>query len=154
MLRRLENGGTDDGADAAERNKALVRRFLNEVIGQANVAAADALCATTLTWHGVGIGDLPDLATLKGLLGGFFAAFADIDMTVEDLVASGDRVAARYTWRGTHRGVFQGLPPTGQSVAVAGTGIFRLAGGKIVEEWWQEDLLGLLRQLGAIPAPA
>jgi steroid delta-isomerase-like uncharacterized protein len=154
MLRRLQNEGTEDGADAGERNKALVRRFLHEVIGQADVAAADALCAPTLIWHGVGIGDLPDLATLKGLLVGFFAAFADIAMSVQDLVAAGDRVAARYTWRGTHRGVFQGLPPTGRTVAVAGSGIFRVAGGQIVEEWWQEDLLGLLRQLGAIPAPA
>jgi predicted ester cyclase len=59
---------------------------------------------------------------------------------------------ARYTWRGTHQGEFQGLSPTGRNVTVRGVGIFRIAGGKIVEEWWQEDLLGLLRQLEAIPA--
>jgi steroid delta-isomerase-like uncharacterized protein len=107
-----------------------------------------------MAWHGAGVADLSNLEALKALLRPFFAAFPDIQMTIEDLVAESDRVVARYTWRGTQRGPFQGLPPTGRSVAVAGTGIFRLMDGRIAEEWWQEDLLGLMAQLGALPVPA
>ena len=134
------------------QNKVLVRRFLDEVISKASLAVADELCAANFAWHGAGVADVPDLATFKQLLPAFFAAFPDLTVTPEDLVAEGDRVVARYTWRGTHRGEFQGLSPTGRNVTVRGVGIFRIASGKIVEEWWQEDLLGLLRQLEAIPA--
>ena len=69
-------------------------------------------------------------------------------------MAAGDKVVARYTWRGTQRGEFFGVPATGKTVAVTGLSCYRCAGGKIVEEWWLEDLLGLMQQLGAIPAPA
>jgi len=136
-----------------EQNKALVRRFLDEVIGRGDLEAADGLCAADLAWHGVGVGELADLATFKRAVAPFLTAFPDLRVTAEDLLAEGDRVVARYTWRGTQRGEFFGIPATGRSVEVAGTSIYRLAGGKIVEEWWLEDMLGLMRQLGAIPAP-
>jgi hypothetical protein len=59
-------------------------------------------------------------------------------------------VSFSYTWRGTHRGEFQGISPTGKQVMVTGISIYRTAGGKIAEEWWQEDMLGLMQQLGVI----
>ncbi|HEY3111935.1 MAG TPA: ester cyclase [Chloroflexota bacterium] len=132
-----------------EQNKALVRRFLDEVIGRGDLEAADGLCAADLAWHGVGVGELADLAAFKRAVAPFLTAFPDLSVTAEDLLAEGDRVVARYTWRGTQRGEFFGIPATGRSVEVAGTSIYRLAGGKIVEEWWLEDLLGLMQQLGA-----
>lgn len=82
------------------------------------------------------------------------AAFPDLERTVEDLVAGGDKVVARWSARGTHLGDFNGIPPTGRVVQSSGITIFRLAGGKIVEEWSESDMLGLLGQLGAVPAPA
>jgi steroid delta-isomerase-like uncharacterized protein len=80
-------------------------------------------------------------------------AFPDLDRKVEDLLAEGDRVAARWTATGTHRGVFNGIPPTGKVATSSGITIFRIADGRIVEEWGESDTLGLLMQLGAIPSP-
>jgi steroid delta-isomerase-like uncharacterized protein len=79
-------------------------------------------------------------------------AFPDIDRTIEDLVAEGDKVVARWTARGTHTGDFQGLPPTGKVATSSGITIFRIADGRIVEEWSESDMLGLLQQVGAIPS--
>jgi predicted ester cyclase len=72
-------------------------------------------------------------------------------VTIDDLVAEGDKVAARYKWTGTHQGIFNGIPPTGKRVTITGLDLWRLRDGKCVEHWNQEDNLGLLQQLGAIP---
>lgn len=80
------------------------------------------------------------------------AGVPDLQETIEDLLAEGDRVAYRVTLRGTHLGELLGIPATGRTIAVAGIVIDRIADGKIVEEWNQSDLLGLMRTLGAIPA--
>jgi predicted ester cyclase len=79
-------------------------------------------------------------------------AFPDLRFTLEDLVAEGDRVAARYYWEGTQEGEFMGYRPTGQAVRVGGMDFYRLRDGKIVEHWDRVDELGLLRQLGMMPA--
>jgi predicted ester cyclase len=73
--------------------------------------------------------------------------------TVEEALAAGDRVVARWTWRGTRRGAFLGLAPTGKAVTGSGIGLFRLAQGRLAEDFVQEDTLGLLQQLGAVPTP-
>jgi steroid delta-isomerase-like uncharacterized protein len=78
-------------------------------------------------------------------------AFPDLDRTVEDMVAEGDKVVARWTARGTHTGDFQGIPPSGNFATSSGITIFRIADGRIVEEWSESDSLGLLQQVGAIP---
>lgn len=77
-------------------------------------------------------------------------AFPDVQMTIEDMIAEGDKVAVRYTFRGTQQGETQGIPPTGKYVNVPGIFICRCRDGKIVEEWDIWDDLGLLQQLGAI----
>ena len=82
------------------------------------------------------------------------SAFPDLVRTVEDIVAEGDKVVARWTAAGTHTGEFQGIPPSGNYARSSGITIFRIADGRIVEEWSESDLLGLLQQIGAIPAPA
>ena len=134
-------------------NKAVVRRFLEVVVGAGDLAAADQVCAQDFSWHGVGVGDLLGLATVKQAIAPFFSAFPDLAVKLEDVLEDGDKVVARYTWRGTHRGAFFGVAATGRTVEVAGTSIYRVAGGKIAEEWWLEDMLGLMQQLGAVPTP-
>jgi predicted ester cyclase len=78
--------------------------------------------------------------------------FPDIQWTLEEMVAEGDKVAARFTMRGTHLGIFFGTPSTGKKIAVQAMNIYRLSGGQIIEETGQPDLLGLLQQIGAVPA--
>ena len=80
-------------------------------------------------------------------------AFPDVRVTVEDQVAEGEEVATRYTLVGTHRGELMGIPPTGNPVEIVGVAIDRLANGKIVESWDNYDALGMMQQLGVIPAP-
>jgi steroid delta-isomerase-like uncharacterized protein len=84
----------------------------------------------------------------------FLAAFPDLNITVEDLIAEGDRVVARWTLRGTHQGASLGMPPTGKQVTMPGISVVRLAGGKSAEQWVIHDQLGMLQQLGLVPAPA
>jgi steroid delta-isomerase-like uncharacterized protein len=80
--------------------------------------------------------------------------FLDVQWTLEETVAEGEKVAARFTMRGTHTGPFMGVPPSGKSFAVTSMAIYRLSGGQIVEEHGLPDMLGILQQIGAIPPPA
>jgi predicted ester cyclase len=82
----------------------------------------------------------------------FRTGFPDIKVTVEDLVAEGEKVVARWTWRGTNQGEFQGMSPTGKQVTGSGISIHRFANGKFAEAWVNFDTLGMLQQLGVIPA--
>jgi steroid delta-isomerase-like uncharacterized protein len=79
------------------------------------------------------------------------SGFLDIQWTLEDLITEGDKVAARFTMRGTHNGEFFGVPATGKVIAVQAINLYRLANEQIIEEYGQPDMLGLLRQIGAIP---
>ena len=90
---------------------------------------------------------------MKELLKMFYAAFPDLRHTYEDQLAEGDRVATRQTWHATHVEDFQGIPPTGKRVSVTAIVVDRIVAGKCVEHWASPDLLGLMQQLGAIPAP-
>ncbi len=78
-------------------------------------------------------------------------AFPDLERRIEDLIADGDKVVARWTARGTQTGEFQGIPPSGKFATSSGITIFRISDGRIVEEWSESDTLGLLQQVGAIP---
>ena len=141
---------------STEENKALVRRAYEETNKgkEATMAALDELYAPTYVYHGPGVfGDM-DLADLKQMAPAFYMAFPDQHYTVEDLIAEGDKVVCRYTWRATHQGEFMGVPATGKVVTWTGIVISRFAGGKCVEEWGGSDLLGVLQQLGAIPQMA
>jgi steroid delta-isomerase-like uncharacterized protein len=131
-------------------NKALAHRFVAAFNGGA-WDDLDAIVDAGVVTHGAA--PVAGLAALKQVFAGFRAAFPDITETIEDILAEGDRVVSRITVRGTHRGDLMGIPATGRSVAVTGIVLDRIAGGKIAEEWNQSDMLGLLRQLGAIPTP-
>ena len=138
---------------SSEANKTLVRRFIEEVLAGGDFAALAELTAPDCVEHTAAPGYPPGEGTIARHMILWRAAFPDLAITIEDLVAEGARVAARWTLRGTHRGAFLGLPPTGRRVTVAGMELYRLAGGRIAERWAVVDTLGLLRQLG-LPPPA
>jgi steroid delta-isomerase-like uncharacterized protein len=142
---------TEMDSSVQQRNKAIVQRFLEEVVNQKNPGAAVATCAPDLTWHGGSIGQTADLASFQSALASMFASFPDLHLELHDSIAENDRVAVRVTLRGTHLGEFQGVPATGNRVTSCGMNTYRLADNRIVEEWWQHDLLGVLRQLDAAP---
>ena len=131
------------------RNKALVRRFLNDVVNGGD----DRLIAQLVTADHVRHAPDGDLSGPEGVridVAEYRTGFPDLSVTIEDLLAEGDRVVSRFVLRGTHAGCFLGLAPTGRIVAVSGMGIDRIAGDQLAESWVALDALGLLRQLGAI----
>ena len=138
---------------STEEHKAAIRRFNEAVWNAGNLTIIDELFADTWVGHDLPPGLALGRDGLKQLAGAFGAAFSDIRATVDDQLADGDRVAWRWTFRGRHTGAFMGIPPTGKEIALTGISIDRLAGGMFVERWDSADMLGLLQQLGAIPAP-
>ena len=137
---------------SAEEHKAIVRRFVEEVQNRGDLAALDELCAPDFVNHSAPPGVPPTREGLAQLTALFRRAFPDGRMAIEDMLAEGDRVVTRKTFRGTHRGELMGLPPTGARVEIGLIDIVRLDGGKVVEHWNAVDNLGMLQQLGAIPS--
>jgi steroid delta-isomerase-like uncharacterized protein len=138
---------------STEENKALVRRFYEEWNKQ-NLSIVEELVAPHWVCHGTLPGFSPDRAGGKQMLTALWTAFPDARIAVEDLIAEGDKVVFRYTFRATHQGEFMGVPATGKAVTLTGIYISRFAGGKVVEDWSSSDQLGLLQQLGVIPQMA
>ena len=138
---------------STEENKAIVRRWYEEFANRANLDVLDELYAPAWVGHFPQSGELRGAEGHKPLGRRFATAFPDGRYEVEDVLAEGDRVATRYTFRGTHRGAFGAIPPTERAVTATGINVHRVEGGRIVEQWAQFDTEGLLRQLGALPAP-
>ena len=134
-----------------EENKALVKRFVEEFWNEGNTAAADELMAVDAEIH-MPTGEVVDLDGLKGFARAWRESFPDWYSTFEELIAEGDRVAERWTGRGTHRGELQGIASTGRRVEVPGSVFYRITGGKIVEFRGQLDMMRLMQQLGVIAA--
>lgn len=138
---------------SAEDNKAVSRRLFQEFWDQKNLAVADELLAANHADHTPGSPPLPPGPEgVKQFASFYFTAFPDIRITIEELVAEGDRVVTRWTARGTNSGSLFGMPATNKSATITGITIDRLAGGKIVETWTNFDNLGMLQQLGVIPS--
>ena len=136
-----------------EENKAIYRRWFEEVVTGRNLALADELLAPDYVLHFPGLPAPVDGEGHKQLLMMFFQGFPDWQETIDDVVAEGDKVVIRVTGSGTHQGDFQGIPPTGNRVLATGMGIGRLEDGRIAETWAEYDALGMMRQLGVIPPP-
>jgi predicted ester cyclase len=136
---------------STEDNKALIHRVNEEGLNQHNPALVDETCAPNFVFHN-GSRTIQGLPAYKRYLAPFFSAFPDAHFTTEAMVAEGDTVAVRRTFRGTHRGSLMGLPPTGRQVRISDMAMLRVANGKFVEAWNNADDLGMLRQLGVIPA--
>ena len=137
---------------STEANKAFVRRFYEDIFNQRNLALVDELCTTNHVFHNPPT-TLHGREDFKQLLSLYITAFPDARFTVEDSIAEGDRVASRYTFRGTHQGKLMGIAPTGKQVTVTGIIINRIAGGQSAEGWLNFDALGMLQQLGVVPPP-
>jgi len=135
-----------------EANKSILRRY-REAHNQNNMDALDNIVAADLVSHS----HLPNVP--QGREGGkmvhqaSLAAFPDGKTTTNDLVAEGDKVVERFTFVGTHEGEFMGIPATGKQITVTGMSIFRIADGKVVEHWGENDGIGTLIQMGVLPAP-
>jgi steroid delta-isomerase-like uncharacterized protein len=132
-----------------EDNKAQVRRGF-EALNERNWTAFDALCASDIVFHNAST-TMQGLEAYKQFILMYLTAFPDVRFTIEDIITEGDTVVVRYTARGTHQGNLMGIPPTGKQVSLTTIGIFRIAKGKAVEEWINNDDLGLLQQLDVIP---
>ncbi|MDZ7359293.1 MAG: ester cyclase [candidate division KSB1 bacterium] len=136
----------------SEQNKALSRRITEECFNKGNLAVADEFVAANFTDHGAPPGLAPGAEGFKQLVAMYRNAFPDMRITIEDVIAEGDKVVMRWTARGTHKGDLMGIAPTGKTVTVTGIGIDRIANGKIVEHWESFDQMGMMQQLGVIPA--
>lgn len=135
-----------------EANKLIMLRF-TEFINTASEKLAIELISPDAVFHVPGRPEpMRGPAGYLAIIGMMRGGFPDIQWTLEETIAEGDKVAARFTMRGTHKGAFFGVPPTGKKIAVQAMNFYRLTGGQFVEERGQPDLLGLLQQIGAVPA--
>jgi predicted ester cyclase len=135
---------------STEENKALVRRFVDEVQSAGNIDAIDEICSPEFVNHSALPGVPPNCEGVKQLAVMFRQAFPDSYFTVEDMMAEGDKVATRKTFHGTHEGEFMGIPPTSRRVSMGLIDIVRIADGRVVEHWSMGDNLGMMQQLGVI----
>jgi steroid delta-isomerase-like uncharacterized protein len=138
----------------SEENKAVVRRELEEIFTQGNLDAAEDVYAPNIYSHQpAGSEDISGLEAIKEFTAGLRQAFPDLEITIEDQIAEGDKVVTRSTSRGTHQGELWGIPATGKEVEVTSISMDRIEGGKIAEHWTQADQLGMMQQLGVVPTP-
>jgi steroid delta-isomerase-like uncharacterized protein len=137
---------------SAEEAAALVHRVFEEGVNQKNLAVFDEVLAPTYVNYSFPA-PTPGPEGFKQVMAMFFQAFPDIQETTEDIIAEGDKVATRGYFTGTHKGEFMNIPATGKQVTVSYIDIWRVENGKLVENWVQMDLLGMLQQLGVIPQP-
>jgi steroid delta-isomerase-like uncharacterized protein len=135
----------------SEANKAALRRLIDEAFTKGNLAVVDELIANDFVDHSPPPNTSPDKAGLKEIVKLLRGAFPDLKLTIVDAIAEGDKVAIRLVSRGTHKGDFLGIAPTGRSINVNEQHFVRFAGGKIVEHWGVEDNLGMMQQLGVVP---
>ena len=137
----------------SEENKALLRRFIEEVANKGNLAVIDEIISADVVDHNPQPGQPSGREGVKQNFNMFRTAFPDLHITIDDMVAEGDKVAARMTMRGTHRGELMGIPPTGKQVVFSSIEIDRFSGGQCVDHWEQADIMGLMQQLGVAPGP-
>lgn len=135
-----------------EESKEIVRRL--DAIWEGDLEIVDELVAEEFTNHDPIVPDSPPGPSgFKQNVSALRTAFPDIEFTTEDIIAEGDKVVIRAVGRGTHRGELLGVEPTGREATLSAVVIFRIADGQIVERRAQTDTVGMLRQLGAFPAP-
>jgi steroid delta-isomerase-like uncharacterized protein len=134
-----------------EENKAIARHFLDELWNRSNFVLVDQLLASDYDGHSSTVIRGPEGA--MEFVPRLRIAFPDFQFSILDQIAEGDKVATRWAICGTHEGEFQGIPPSGKRMEMTGITIFRIANGKLIEGWTNEDVLGMLQQLGAVQTP-
>jgi steroid delta-isomerase-like uncharacterized protein len=136
---------------SVEENKANYRRITEEIWIQGNLALVDELFAPNYVNHDPTNPEVRDLKGFKEYIVATRTALQEMKVTIDDLIAEGDKVAGRWTARATHKAEWGGIPATGKQVTMTGMTISRFVDGKTVENWWSTDSLGLLQQLGIVP---
>jgi steroid delta-isomerase-like uncharacterized protein len=134
--------------DRLEANRALVRRFYDEVVNAGELKLLDELCAPEFIEHEELPNLTPDRRGVRDFLELFRRAFPDLTFTIERLVAEDDLVAAYLTMRGTHKEEFLGIQPTGRKISVRSFDLLRVDDGKLVEHWGITDTMAMMQQLG------
>ena len=145
---------TEEIPMSAEENKAIVRRTFEE-LDKHNLAVLDEVMVPDYVHHDPALPPAMQQGRDNYRQGTamFYTAFPDLQGTIEDMIAEGNKVASRLTWRGTHQAELLGIPPTGKQVQFTMMAIHRIVDGKITEGWVNFDALGMMQQLGAIPTP-
>ena len=138
---------------SAEENKAVVRREMEELFNHTgNLDVADEIIDPNYTSYEPTSGETRGIEGAKQFAATYREAFPDLENTIEDMVAEGDKVVVRFRARGTHQGETEAFgPPTGKQMEITGITIKRISDGKIVESWTNFDALGMMQQLGHIP---
>ncbi len=138
-----------------EENKVIIRRIFEEGVNKRNLAVMDELLIANYVHHDPALP--PEMQgsreAYKQMVSVFVTAFPDLVITIEDVIAEGDKAVCRWAWRGTHQAELMGIPPTGKQVTSSAISIYRIAGGKIAEAWVNFDALGMMQQLGVVPPP-
>lgn len=135
-----------------EENKRIARRFPEEVATEGDISLIDELCTDDVIEHSP-LGERQGREELKKQSEYIHAAFPDVSVTIEDAVVEGDTVAQRLMFRGTHKGEFMGIEPTGTEIEIRNMLFTRIENGQITERWLLPDTLGLLQQLGVVELP-
>lgn len=136
----------------SEQNRALVQRFIEEVFNKGNLSVAEEILSPGYVHHDPATGERGSgIEGLESMVGFYRQAFPDFRITLEDQMASEDRVVERWTGRGTHQGTLRGVAPSGRTISAEGISIHRIADGRIAETWTCFDSASMLRQIGAIP---
>ncbi|MGI0048887.1 MAG: ester cyclase, partial [Nitrososphaera sp.] len=135
-----------------EQNKAMIHQYF-ELHNQKDLQKIEKLVSSKHRFYFSGMPPM-DWNGHKEFLTSMFNAFPDLHFAIEDILAEGDKVAFRLALTGTHKGAFQGIPPTGKKISFGGTAIGTIVDGKLEENRVHADIMGLMQQLGAIPAPA
>jgi steroid delta-isomerase-like uncharacterized protein len=136
----------------SEHNKAIVRRLFTELWNNGNLSVADEIFAPNYAHYDPSTPDFgrgPDSEKKRAAL--YRAAFPDLHLTIEDVIAEGETVMTRWSCRGTHKGDLNGIAPTGKHITITGLTVARVSNGKIVEGYVNWDALGLMQQLGVVP---
>lgn len=136
---------------STQNNEALVRRFLDEAYNKRNLAVGDETLTADCVFYTPAA--IREIAGWKMFATAFLTAFPDdLQITVEDTFTVGDKVAARWTARGTHNGPLRGIAPTGKEVSWLGMAFYYFSNGKIKEVWGLNDALGIMQQIGGVPS--
>lgn len=139
---------------STEENKALVRRWYDDMVNAGDLDVADEILSPGFVQHGVPPGSAPGPEGFKEFFMNVAGqAFSDLKVTVEDMVAEGDMVATRISAQATHRGTFRGYPGTGKPVTFTGMDFFKVSGGRLQERWLERSFLDMLEQSGVILPP-
>ena len=137
----------------SKQNEALVQRFIDQYLNTGDQSVLAEFLTPDCQLYCNAKCEASDVAGYDDLVTKFRAGFPDLDHTLDEVLSTDDRLAYRWTNRGTHRGEFEGIPPTGKRIEFTGTTIFHFRDGKIAEERTSVDLLALMEQLGVIPVP-